>query len=91
MKAKYLDYAEIFDSWRVVPRSVLFGYCWWVAHVTDRTLDWYMHLPATERTLESSGLAGAIITAITGMSVWVFKVYSDNGRDWTARPTEDPK
>ena len=85
-KQRYLDAAEIFDSWRVVPRLILFGYCWWVAHVTDQSLSWYQHIPANERGIESAGLVGAIITAVTGMAVWVFKIYTSGGRDWDDQP-----
>jgi hypothetical protein len=86
-KERWLDFAQMFDTWRVVPRLVLFGYMWWVAHVTDGTLTWYQHLPSAERTLEASGLAGAIITAVTGLAVWVYKIYSDNSNDWSQMPS----
>jgi hypothetical protein len=86
-KTKFLDVAQVFDTWRVVPRAVLFGYAWWVMHVTDNTLSWYQHLPSAERTLEASGLAGAIITAITGMAVWVYRIYADTATDWSPAST----
>jgi hypothetical protein len=86
-KDRWLDLAQIFDTWRVVPRFVLFGYGLWVAHVTDSTLKWYMHLPSAERTLEASGLAGAIITAVTGLFPWIYRIYSDNSNDWTQMPS----
>jgi hypothetical protein len=82
-KTKYLDFAQVFDQLRIVPRFVLFGYGLWVAHVTDSTLTWYMALPSAERTLEASGLAGAIITAVTGLFPWVYKIYANTGNDWT--------
>jgi hypothetical protein len=84
-KQVWLERAEMFDTWRVVPRSVLFGYAWWVTHVTDSVLSWYEGLPSSERTLEASGLAGAIITAITGLAVYVYKIYSDSANDWNSR------
>ena len=86
-KQLFLDAAEVFDSWRVVPRLILFGYCWWVSHVTDSSLTWYQHIPANERGVESAGLVGAIITAVTGMAVWVFKIYTSGGRDWDSQGT----
>lgn len=61
----------------------LITYAWWVGHVTSNVLAWYEHLPAIERTLEASGLAGAIITAVTGLAVWVFKIYTDTAVDWS--------
>jgi len=78
-----LDFAQVFDHLRVVPRFVLFGYGVWVAHVTNSTLTWYMQLPSAERTLEASGLAGAIITAVTGLFPWVYKIYANTATDWT--------
>ncbi len=84
----WLQAAEVFDSWRVVPRVVLFSYCGWVAHVTDAILLWYQHIPAAERSTESAAFCGAVITAVTGLAVWVYKIYSENGRDWAAsQPT----
>lgn len=81
-KQPWIDAAHIFDIWRVPSRVVLFGYCWWVSHVTDTVLTWYENLPGNERTLEASGLAGAIITGVTGMAIWVYKIYTDNSNDW---------
>ena len=70
-KTRWLDAAQLFDTWRVVPRIVLFGYGGWVAYVTDSLLRWYMHLPANERTLEASGFGATSITAVTGLLPWV--------------------
>lgn len=81
----WLEAAEVFDSWRVVPRLLLFGYCIWVVHVTDQILHWYFLLPATARGIEASGMASVVITAVTGLSAWIFRIYSDNGRDWSAQ------
>jgi hypothetical protein len=86
-KTRWLDAAQVFDTWRVVPRVVLFGYGAWVAYVTDSTLRWYMHLPAAERTLEASGLSGMIITAVTGLFPWIYRIYSDAANDWTQTST----
>lgn len=86
-KTKLLDAAQVFDTFRVVPRLVLFTYGGWVAHVTDRVLAWYMHLPVAERTLEASGLAGAIITAVTGLFPWIYRIYADTATDWSPVPS----
>jgi len=82
-KQRWLDAAEIFDNWRVVPRLILFMYCWWLAHVVGEILHWYFALPATARGLEASGMTSVVITAVTGLGTWVYKIYSDAGRDWT--------
>lgn len=81
-KQQWLDIAEVIDALRIVPRVVLFGYCWWTVHTVAVVLNWYMALPPTERTLESSGLAGAVVTAITGLASWALKVYVNTGRKW---------
>lgn len=83
-KKDWLDAAEVFDAWRVVPRSLLFGYCIWVVLLTNNILLWYQHLPAAERSLETSGFAGVVITAVTGLATWVFSIYTAGGRDWKA-------
>lgn len=80
-KQAWLDAAEVFDFWRVVPRLVLIAYGIWLARVTDSLMLWFQHLPAAERTAEAAAFAGAVITAVTGLAVWIFRIYSDNGRD----------
>ena len=82
-KQIWLDIAETIDAWRLVPRTLLFSYCIWVSNIVAQVLTWYQHLPGTERSLEASGMAAAVITAVTGLATWVFKIYSDGGRDWT--------
>lgn len=86
IKQRYQDFAQTIDQLRVVPRFILFGYCGWVMHVTDLTIHWYMRLPSAERTLEASGLAGGIITIITGLFPWIYRIYSDNANDWSRAP-----
>ena len=81
-KQHWLDAAEVFDAWRVVPRLVLFAYCWWLAYVVDYILIWYTRLPAPARSIEASGMASVVITAVTGMGAFVFKVYVSGGRSW---------
>lgn len=83
MKQKWLDAAEVFDAWRIVPRLVLFGYCAWLVYVVDFILVWYTHLSQSARGIEASGMASVVITAVTGMGAFVFKVYVSGGRDWT--------
>ena len=62
-----LDAAEVFDAWRFVPRMLLFSYWSWVMVTVGKVLAWYMTLPSVERSLEASGLAAAVITAVTVM------------------------
>lgn len=77
-----LKAAELFDSWRIFPRLCLLGYAAFVWHVTDYLLVWYTHEPPGSRGLEESGVVAAVFTAVTGFSPWIFKIYSDGGRQW---------
>jgi hypothetical protein len=87
---RYLDFAQAFDKARVVPRVIFFGYAFWVMHITHWVLSWYMSLPPAERSLEASGLAGGVVTIITGLFPWIYRIYSDNATDWTP-PTGSTK
>jgi hypothetical protein len=82
-KEPWLHAAEIFDTWRTVPRIVLFLYVWYVASVTFFLLHWYAKLPALERTTEVSAVVGLVITAVTGFGPLIFNFYMQNGRDWS--------
>jgi hypothetical protein len=81
-KTKFLDAAEIFDSWRVIPRFVLFAYGTWLAYITDRLLNWYMALPAPSQSVQASGFCLGAIGAITTIAGWVYKIYANTGREW---------
>lgn len=83
-----LDWAEVFDAWRVIPRALVLGYWFWVVVVVNEILRWYQSLPSAERTLEASGLATVVITAVTGMGSWVSKIYMDGGRSWANEERE---
>jgi hypothetical protein len=71
-KQRCLLLADCFDAWRVLPRGALLAYCWFVYELTHELLHWYMGLPAAERSLEASGLAAAIFTAVTGFGAKIF-------------------
>lgn len=88
-KAPWLHWAEVFDSWRVVPRVLLFGYSWFVARTTDYILGWYFHEPATGRGTQETAVILGVFTALTGLAGYVFKVYVDNGRDWAQHPAPE--
>lgn len=87
IKQKWLDAAELFDSWRVVPRLLLFGYSTWLVIATDRLLSWYMALPIAAQTAQASAFCGGSITALTGIGGYVFRIYSENSRNWADTPT----
>jgi hypothetical protein len=88
----WLGWAEIFDSWRVVPRLALAGYGLFVYKTIFYILDWYTHEPATSRGTEESAVVGVVVTALTGFAPWIFRIYSENGRDWqSSPPPQQPK
>lgn len=82
-KQQWLDWAEITDAWRVVPRAILFGYCFATAKLVFELVTWYMGLPIAERTIEATSFAAGVITSVTGLATWATKFYIDSGRDWT--------
>jgi hypothetical protein len=85
-KQARLDAAEIFDSWRVVPRIFLFGYSGLVLWLTIYLPREFFALPAAERTTQVTAFAGTVLTAAYGALPWVYKIYADNGRNWDAGP-----
>lgn len=85
-KQDYLDWAEIFDAWRAVPRSVLYSFGSWTIYIADRTLNWYFHLATPDRTVQDAGLVTGVITAVTGIFGLTIKFYNNSGRQWTGQP-----
>lgn len=85
-KQAWLDAAEVFDAWRVVPRLILFGYCAWLVYIVDTILAWYMGLQEHARGIEASGMATFVITAVTGIGATVYKIYAGGGRAWDQVP-----
>jgi hypothetical protein len=84
---RWIDWAEVFDSWRVVPRIFLFLTFSWVVYVTEKLIGWYVHLPHIERGPEASGFAAVVQVGLLGFLKMVFSDYADKGRDWNQRPT----
>lgn len=89
MKCKdaWLDAAEVFDAWRVVPRVLALGYFIWFPIVVFEILQWYFKLPATERTAVVTAFIGTVLATMSGLAGYVLKFYTDGGggRDWTGR------
>ena len=82
-KERCLHLAECFDAWRVAPRVLLGAYWFLVYDVTDRLLTWYMALPTAERSMEASGVAFGIFTALLGLGTIFMNAYIKTGRKWT--------
>jgi hypothetical protein len=71
-KQKILDWAEIVDAFRVVPRLLLLvtgGLVWTV-------ISWYMGLddPSTQQA--------ALVTTATGIVPLIIGLYQNSGRKW---------
>ena len=85
-RQQVMDAAELFDTWRVIPRIILLGYSYWMARVTDWVIRWYENLPTAERTGQVTAFVTVVLPGIFGLAVWVYKIYADGGRDWSADP-----
>lgn len=85
MKQAWLSAAEVVDAWRVWPRLLLIGYCYFVFTLTEKLVTWYMGLPAAERSLEASGMAVAIFTAVTAFGTQFLNAYLKSGRKWDGK------
>lgn len=84
-KQEWLDAAEVFDAWRVVPRIIigvfLAVFAWAVVYFSLM----YFRLPAAERTVAMTAFVSVVLTALTTALPFIVKIYTDNGRDWTGQ------
>jgi hypothetical protein len=85
-KQTWMHVAELVDAYRIFPRLVLIGYAYYVYQVTFFVLRWYATQPAIARGTEESVVVGVVVTAVTGFAPWIFRIYSDSGRNWDAMP-----
>lgn len=85
-KHALLNAAEVFDSWRIVPRLFLVLTFWWCVYLTDKLIGWYIALPHAERGLEATGFASVVQAGVLTFLKLVFSDYAKNGRDWNERP-----
>jgi hypothetical protein len=82
-KQAFLDACEMFDSARIIPRVVLVWFFWMVTVVIFKVLNWYLHMTAAdEKTIGDGAVVIGVISAVTGMSGVVLKIYVSGGRDW---------
>jgi hypothetical protein len=82
-KQLWLDAAEVFDAWRVFPRSLLASFATMSIHISYTLAYWYMHLPSAERTEHDAIAVGSIITVLTTLLGVFTKFYMDTGRKWS--------
>jgi hypothetical protein len=65
---------------------LLVAYWKLVYDVSDRILSWYMALPAAERSMEASGMAFGVFTALLGLGTIFMNAYVNSGRKWSDLP-----
>jgi len=75
-KDQWIDFADILNKLRVIPRLILAAFGTLTALVTYESMNWYMTLPAIERTMEASGFALGIVAAVSGFSLKYAGVYT---------------
>ena len=76
-KELLLDWAEVTDAWRMVPRIAMTAYGYLMWHVTD----WYLHLPFAERSVDTTAFIGTVY----GIAGAVMGLYLNGGYDWVKR------
>lgn len=81
-KSFWIDLAEVLDSLRVFPRWLAISYWIFTGWETSYVTIWYAHLAAVERTVEVTAFYSMLMGGLFGLAAYVFKVYSDGGRDW---------
>lgn len=72
-KQALLDWAEVTDAWRVIPRCALL----WFLVEASRGLSWYYSLDTRSAV---DHLMGA---ALLGIAPVAYKFYVETGRKWT--------
>ena len=81
-KQAWMDVAEVIDSLRIIPRIVLFSFSGLLGYVIVATLHWYFRLPNIERSAQVTAVIAIIVPSLSGLAVWVYKIYSVGGRLW---------
>lgn len=87
---KYLEMAEVFDSWRIVPRIIIFVFLAVFVWAVVFVLWTYFHLPPVERTALVTAFVSVVLTALTTALPFIVKIYTDNGRDWDLEKRQPP-
>jgi hypothetical protein len=86
-KQFWMDVAECIDALRIFPRFIVASFGGLLGYVIVATMHWYFRLPTLERTAQVSAVLGIIIPSLSGLAVWVYKIYSVGGKNWDAGTT----
>jgi glucose dehydrogenase len=94
-KTQWLDGAEIVDSWRIVPRVIVFVYLGLLVWLTVLFPTKYFAMPMPERTGALTAFVSVVMTTAYGALPFIVKIYMVGGRSWgppptCAAPTPDP-
>lgn len=82
-KQIWLDCAEVFDAWRIVPRAIMAAITPMVITLDYTVIYWFIHLPNDHRSASDAGAATGIVTVLSTLFGVALKFYMDNGRKWT--------
>jgi hypothetical protein len=85
-KQLWLDWAEIFDSWRIVPRAIMFMIAHMVVSLDWTIVYWFIHLPNDHRAASDATAACALVGVFSTLFGVALKFYMDNGRQWGTPP-----
>ena len=85
-KLLHLQWAELIDAYRIIPRTFLTACFVWTVWVSNICLVWYFHLTKDERSLEASGFASVVFLTVFGFLKLVYTTYAATGRDWNQAP-----
>lgn len=83
-KQAWLDRAEVFDSWRVVPRLIVLIYLAMLIWLTSYFAVKFFAIAAAERNTQLTAFASMLLTVAYGAFGWIYKIYGNTGRDWDA-------
>lgn len=81
-KQLWLDAAEVFDAWRVVPRAIMAAITHLVLTLDSTVVYWFLHLPNDHRSASDAAAATGIVTVLSTLFGFALKFYIDNGRKW---------
>lgn len=87
MKQNWLDTAEVIDALRIFPRILVGSYFGLAAWTVVYLILWYCRAPADEHTVQVTAFFGMLTGGLFGLAVYIFKLYTDGGRDWTIKDT----
>jgi len=81
-KQTLLDWAEIIDAYRVIPRILLFA--WMVFYMSYTWGLTEMFFALAEPTTGQAAFVTTVISALGTMSIWLGNIYITSRRSWSS-------